>query len=204
MNINYNKIVQFSPIRSGSTLVYNILKNIFVDEKIEKMHNFKYRKGFFYVIAIRHPYNSIISSILRYGLKINEETIEKQLNQYLENGGNDIINKNLKENNIITFMYQDFKNNFEIIYNKLEEKLNINISSELREKINKLMKIDNVIKIASKFDNFGGFDKNNHIHGNHISKYKGETDYKQILTENQLNILKTNDNLNMIIKKFKF
>lgn len=117
----YKRLVQFSPIRSGSTLVYNILKSIFTNIKIEKMHNFKYRPKFFYIITIRHPYNAIISSIIRYGLKINENTIEKQMLQYLENGGSDIIEKDLNKKNVLTFMYDDFKDDFSIIYNTLEK-----------------------------------------------------------------------------------
>ena len=57
-------IIQFSPIRSGSTLIYNYLLEL--GYKARKSHLYKNNNKNYYIITIRHPYNSIISSILRY------------------------------------------------------------------------------------------------------------------------------------------
>ena len=57
----------------------------------EKMHHYKYKKENRYIITIRHPYNSIISSILRYDKEINVESIKSHTNEYLSAGGNCII-----------------------------------------------------------------------------------------------------------------
>ena len=56
--------VQFSPVRTGSTLIYNYLKEL--NKNPQKAHKYKYNKKYNknnkYIITIRHPYNSIISS----------------------------------------------------------------------------------------------------------------------------------------------
>ena len=63
-------LIQFSPIRSGSTLVFNILQ--FLGKKSKKEHDkYIYRDNNKYIVTIRHPYNSIISSIMRYNKEIN-------------------------------------------------------------------------------------------------------------------------------------
>ena len=58
----------FSPIRTGSTVIHNILRDLLCSMKcnpfykITKGHhsfNKVYNNNDFYVITIRHPYNSI-------------------------------------------------------------------------------------------------------------------------------------------------
>ena len=78
-------IIQFSPIRSGSTLVYNYLKDL--NKQVTKHHNYNFCKNNKYVITIRHPYNSIISNILRKNKEINIKTLNNNMKEYISNGG---------------------------------------------------------------------------------------------------------------------
>ena len=60
-------LVQFSPPRSGSTLVYNIMREIFPHKKIFKVHTFRAMCNEMpVVVTYRHPLDCIASSIIRY------------------------------------------------------------------------------------------------------------------------------------------
>lgn len=201
MSIKSKNIIQFSPIRSGSTLVYNILREF---SNVRKTHNISVNNGQLYVITYRHPYNSIISSLLRNEKKINSLNIKSEINEYLKNGGKDLLENDLLKKNILLLQYEEFFNNYEVIYNKLENFLNINIDENKKIELSKKYHITNVKKMTNKYKTFKEYDRTTHLHGKHISKYDGQTDYKKILSENDIYVLKENKSLNEIIKKFNY
>tara|TARA_Y100000389_G_scaffold154931_1_gene155524 strand:+ start:4565 stop:5176 length:612 start_codon:yes stop_codon:yes gene_type:complete len=201
MSIKSKNIIQFSPIRSGSTLVYNILREF---SNVIKTHNMSVKNGQLYVITYRHPYNCIISSLLRNERKINSSNIKSEISEYLKNGGKDLLKNDLLKKNILLLQYEEFFNNYEVIYNKLEKFLNINIDENKKIELSKKYHITNVKKITNKYKKFKEYDKTTHLHGKHISEYNGQTDYKKILSENDIYMLKENKNLNEIIKKFNY
>ncbi len=201
MRIKSKNIIQFSPIRSGSTLVYNILREF---SNVRKTHNISVKNGQLYVITYRHPYNCIISSLLRNEKKINSLNIKSEISEYLKNGGKDLLENDLLKKNILLLQYEEFFNNYEVIYNKLENFLNINIDENKKNELSKKYHITNVKKMTNKYKTFKEYDKTTHLHGKHISEYDGQTDYKKILSENDIYVLKENKSLNEIIKKFNY
>jgi len=201
MSIKSKNIIQFSPIRSGSTLVYNILREF---SNVRKTHNMSVQNGQLYVITYRHPYNCIISSLLRNEKKINLLNIKSEISEYLKNGGKDLLKNDLLKKNILLLQYEEFFDNYEVIYNKLEKFLNINIDENKKIELSKKYHITNVKKITNKYKTFKEYDKTTHLHGKHISEYDGQTDYKKILSENDIYVLKENKSLNEIIKKFNY
>lgn len=201
MSIKSKNIIQFSPIRSGSTLVYNILREF---SNVRKTHNISVKNGQLYVITYRHPYNCIISSLLRNEKKINSLNIKSEISEYLKNGGKDLLENDLLKKNILLLQYEEFFNNYEVIYNKLENFLNINIDENKKIELSKKYHITNVKKMTNKYKTFKEYDKTTHLHGKHISEYDGQTDYKKILSENDIYVLKENKSLNKIIKKFNY
>ena len=202
MSIKSKNIIQFSPIRSGSTLVYNILREF--SNNVRKTHNISVKNGQLYVITYRHPYNCIVSSLLRNEKKINSLNIKSEISEYLKNGGKDLLENDLLKKNILLLQYEEFFNNYEVIYNKLENFLNINIDENKKIELSKKYHITNVKKMTNKFKTFKEYDKTTHLHGKHISEYDGQTDYKKILSENDIYVLKENKTLNKIIKKFNY
>lgn len=201
MSIKSKNIIQFSPIRSGSTLVYNILREF---SNVRKTHNISVKNGQLYVITYRHPYNCIISSLLRNEKKINSLNIKSEISEYLKNGGKNLLENDLLKKNILLLQYEEFFNNYEVIYNKLENFLNINIDENKKIELSKKYHITNVKKMTNKYKTFKEYDKTTHLHGKHISEYDGQTDYKKILSENDIYVLKENKSLNKIIKKFNY
>ncbi len=195
-------IMQFGVIRSGSTLVYNILRHLF--ERVYKTHSVNYNENDLYILTIRHPYNCIISSILRFNQEINLENLQKHIDIFfdLNSGARYMLDLEIDKPNIILMYYEDFVDNNDYIFDTLIRKLNIKIDDDFRNKIKQTTCIENVKKISNNLGDFGTWDINTHIHGNHISKFNGKTDYKELLNEEEINLLKSNDNLNKLIDKF--
>lgn len=195
-------IIQFSPIRSGSTLVYNYLLELGYTPT--KEHIYKFNNKNQYIITIRHPYNSIISSLLRFEKDINVTTIENEINEYLRFGGEDLITNNFTGNNHCILFYENFFKNHDLILNKLELFFNRTYSSELKNKIKCKLEINNVKStiIKNGYKKFWNYDKKTHFHGKHISKFNGTIDYKKILNKDELDVLEKNKKLSIIIQKY--
>ena len=82
--------------------------------------------------------------------------------------------------------------------------LMLNYTYQHYENILNDLSIENVIRLSQSFNDFSEYDINTHIHGNHISKNKGDTNFNSILTEHQISKLEENITLNKILKKFNY
>lgn len=198
-----NKILQFSPPRSGSTLIYNILREIFPEKEITKQHTYRHIISRYpVVVSYRHPLDCIASSIQRYGLSPTNEVIEQQIIEFEENGISDILKiKNKK--NVLMLRYEDFFDNFNNIYDSIDQFFDIKISCEMREDMTSRYQIQNIEKIVSSKNTFSEYDTMTHWHGNHISKYKGKPYYYQeFFTKDQIKFLK--DVYSKYLSEFKY
>ena len=185
------KIIQFSPPRTGSTLVFNILREALPDRDIEKTHNYKRKFSRYPVIAsYRHPLDAIASSIQRYGRTPSDEEIAVQIQEF-EAGGIRVILDIRHDKNVLMMRYEDFYHDHDYIYDRLEKFFSIGISAEKRRAISGRYNIDAVNEMVSQFDNFESYHKETQLHGRHISAYKGETNYyKDYFTSQQIAHLK--------------
>jgi len=193
-------LIQISPIRSGSTLVYNILKRIFPDNEVTKKHNkMHYNHEQIYFITIRHPYNSIISSMLRFGQDLNDtEKFDWSIEEYLKNGGTMLLEANESEDNIYVFRYDEFHHDMSRIW----QQIGCSVPTEVEEELENEFSVQGVLNQTSKYDSFMEWDKTTQLHGDHISKFKGETDYHELLTKDQLEKLQKNEKLKRILDKY--
>ena len=166
-----NNIIQFSTGRSGSTLLWNILKELQFNPK--KCHNLKYNVNCKIVSTIRDPRDMLASRLLISNKKIDNENINENINQMKKYGLDDLV-KIMNKKNVLVLQYEFFWNNYEYIFDRISEFLNINIDQDVRKKITTKFSVEKMLNISKKFDNFNSFDKKTHIHGNHISKKKGE------------------------------
>ena len=193
-------LIQFSPIRSGSTLVYNYLMGL--GKQPQKLHNYRYLENVQYVIAIRHPYNAIISSILRYGQQINTGTVMTQMAEYLENGGYDIATSEFDPASHCVFLYEKFYADHNVILDGLESFFNESYSTETKDELKQKLSVNNVKEKIAQFKDFYEYDRATHLHGNHISEFNGQTDYNTLLKEKELKMLASNEHLQRIINKY--
>lgn len=79
-------IKQASPIRSGSSLVYNLLLGAFPGVTVKKCHHHNFSRGKGgggrsspLVVTVRHPLNSLISSLLRKNLTLTAERLRAEV-----------------------------------------------------------------------------------------------------------------------------
>jgi cyclopropane fatty-acyl-phospholipid synthase-like methyltransferase len=148
MQLNkYEKIFLLSPVRSGSTLLYNIIKELFPNIKLNKSHNITLRLNNFYFISLRHPYNSIISWIEFTKQKCGEHEIKNSIKAYIDTTRNYLICDNLldeKYDNIIVFHYEKFYNNYDYIFDIIEKKFNMKIDGVKKEYIKNKFSMESV------------------------------------------------------------
>ncbi|MFZ5563940.1 MAG: sulfotransferase domain-containing protein [Thermodesulfobacteriota bacterium] len=184
-------IIQFSPPRSGSTLVFNILREVLPGRKIEKTHNYNPKfSRHKVVVTFRHPLDSIASGIQRYGRTPSGKEIEVQIKEFSDGGIWDVLK--IRHNpNVLMLKYEKFYNNFDYVFDNLETFLSIEINRETRKQILDKYNIEAVSERVQQFDGFQHFDAVTHWHGNHISPYKGGTDYyKKFFSQEQVDYLK--------------
>lgn len=168
------KIVQFGVPRSGSTLVYQILKKI-IDCKVIKVHD--YLPGDIVVCTFRDFRDSVISNwrvvsnpdknkkINREDIFNNFKHIEKSiysLNRY----------KSEKSNKILFLRYEDFVCDYSLIYNSISKTFGVSLDDNRIEKISIECSFKKNKDISSKYNSFREWDKDSQIHGLHL--YKGE------------------------------
>ena len=201
-------IIQFGMIRSGSTLIYNILKEIFPDYTIIKTHNHSrsWKEIFFKKIPIvctyRDPLDIICSSIKRYEKLVTKEVIDEQIKELKQFGFDDFIKlekiPRFVDKNRLNLKYENFYNNFDYIFKELEDFFNIQITSNLRSKIASKLSIQGVKEKISKFKTFEENDMNTHWHGKHISNNNG-------MPKSHINFFNEDDNnyLKFVYKDFR-
>lgn len=92
-----------------------------------------------------------------------------------------------------------------IIY--IEKYFDAFIPDDIKININKEFNIDSVKNKISKFPDSKDFDyecKDTLLHGNHIGKYNGETNYKILLNDTFIKRLQKEEMLNKIIDKYNY
>ena len=195
LTITGRKIIQFSPQRSGSTLVFNILQDLFPTKYVKKQHNYDLEdKNFPTVITYRHPYDCIASLILKDQVSPTDQIIEDKIMLFRKDGWNDFLNQ-FESSKILFLRYENFYNDIDFILSSIEGYFKIYISENKKVKLRNKYKISSVKKEIEKFKSFSEFDPQSHFHGNHISKYLGTTNsYKKLFNTNQIRTLEKHFN----------
>lgn len=162
-------VIQMSPIRTGSTLVFNLLREVLPQKKVLKKHQFSSGFGHCPIVAtVRHPLDAIASVCRVGGIEISDQGLSKATRDFFENGADDLIR--IKDRpNVLLLRYELFINDFDYIFTKLEQFFKLNISSVERSRLAKKYSIENAKKIAARFDRFSEWDLETQIHGNHLS-----------------------------------
>ena len=185
-----HSIIQFGPIRSGSTLVFNILREVFPDQHIQKTHTLKgiYLKRPM-VITYRHPLDSIASSIQRYGLTPTDEIVAQQIQEFNSNGFSDLV-KIKDPTKVLMLRYEDFRYDLDVVFNGIESFFDIKITDKKRDDLSKFYNIESVKKMTESKKTFSDHDRITHWHGKHVSKYNGGVNYhKEFFSQSQLDQL---------------
>lgn len=182
MLITGKNIIQWSPPRSGSTLVWQILDYLFEDPNytkykwthpniVQKTHTLDYsllnKPSHFFVTTLRNPIDCMVSWMLVSKHPFTKESIDKNIAQYLNYFS--LLKLVESANNSIILRYDKFYNDNNVIYNAIEKAFGVEITKSMRETMNKKFSKDNNKKIADTMKDFDEVKKDSFIHGDHFN-----------------------------------
>ncbi len=178
MNMN---VIQFSPGRSGSTLIWNLLRELDCNPK--KMHQITYSRKMKIVSTIRDPRDILKSRLLITQKEIDKTSIDQEINLMLVCGMTTLTNI-FSEPNVLLLKYELFYNDFDYIFDSLENFLHIKIDSNKKKELCDKYDITQMKKISQKYKHFKNYDKYTHVHGKHISDTCEPNKWKEVIPEN--------------------
>lgn len=184
-------IYQFSPIRTGSTVVYNLLREVLSNRRIIKVHTIeKFNIHRWPIVCtFRHPLDSLASSILRFDMGISDQIIEDHIIKLLDGGFSDILNV-INNSNILFLRYEEFYQDLNIVFDKFESYFDLSISGLQRERLINKYNIESIIESTNSYSSFEEFDRVTHFHGKHVSPFKGKPGlYSEVFSSRQINDL---------------
>lgn len=184
-------IIQFGPPRSGSTLVYNLLKELFPGKTIEKTHVYNDKDAHLpAVVTYRHPLDSIASSLQRYKLAPTDENIEKQIAE-LANFGMWRVPEIMNSQQVLLLRYESFVGNYDVIFDGIERHFDIVVPPDRRRLLFERYSLSAIAERVSTMASFREVEPETHWHGDHISPNEGRPDYyKEFLSNKQIGYLK--------------
>lgn len=184
-------IIQFSPIRTGSTLVYNILRELFPGKIIKKAHVYDRLFSRLVIIAtIRHPLDCI-GSILRINdQKPDTDAIQKAVQAFDASGVAEIVRMRTGPN-FTVLKYEEFVHNPAVIFDAIERAFKIKIDDRTRKELAGKYDVDSLARTTAELGSFGNWDPVTKLHGNHISADRGKPGaYNSLFSEEQTAELK--------------
>ena len=210
----YNRIIQFAPIRTGSTVLWQMLDYLFEDRtytknkwkhpnyvvKAHKLHKKYVKEGNVYFITIRNPLEAIASTIrVRFFEQPLSETFE--MITQLMIGMFEQVYKIRNDPNVFVFRYENFHNNYGVFLDKIEEIFEIKINDEHKAEMLKKFSREGNLKISKEFDSFQELDPHTLVHGDHVAEK--EYSWREIIQdENRQQYLITQ--LKPIMEKFSY
>jgi len=181
---NYNKVMQISPHRTGSTLVYNILRYLFEDgrnlsssgfnnknHKVIKSHvtyHFNFDREIYFV-TIRDPLESFYSWCTAHSIKENDEKFISHIEEDIEcwKEINSLLKKKKK---VVVLRYEEFVKDTNIIFDAIEKAFSINIDKSDKDFLTKTLSKENVLAFSKQIPSFSRADPCTNIHGKHIQE----------------------------------
>lgn len=179
------KVVLFGPGRTGSTLVYNVLRDL-EGVDVEKRHNLTPKQihqrlapNTLFISTIRDWRDVLCSRARIYDTPITAESIQsiaKEMNNTGLGALTGMLSNPALKGKVLVLRYEDFWNNYDALFDSLESGLGCTIGPEKRAELKAKHNVNAVKKIADRFDGFAQYDKVTQVHGNHISDNNGQPD----------------------------
>ncbi len=195
---NYEKILVCSPYRTGSTLLFNVLRFLFEDvrvlnqstfeknvpnAKVGKAHAiFSPKKHHFIFIPVRNPLDACYS-YCRFQYKdkeVSETDLDKIVDDYIQKMTKaDLLLQ--KHKNVIALKYEDFAEDFDYLFDLIQAVFSIQVHEKDKCLIKKALSKENVAANIQKYKSYNKFDRSTHFHGNHIDLTTTPTQRQEIL-----------------------
>ena len=173
----FPSIVQCSPVRTGSTLVWNALKTLFPNLDIPKRHDLNpiLRSSWnpcSIIGTVRDPRDTIVSMLMISNEPATAESIQRKLQDLDRQGLREIMRIQNRPNTLI-LRYEVIYDNHAVLFESLENFFGIRHDSNRFSNFEVRFGIDEVMRRSKALGEFRNFDQNDHVHGRHISPAKG-------------------------------
>lgn len=199
---DYQKILVFSPSRTGSTLVFNVLKFLFensdcLDENawiggkkfiVGKTHHLGYFEPSCMIFCtIRNPEDTCFSRyrVMNPGKfkKLNQKALDIAVRDYITqmHWVQSLVKGNLP--NVVLLKYEEFDSNLNFIFDEVENKLGIEISEFDKTLMEEAFSKKNVAKSTKKLNEFKNYDGVTLFHGAHIEGDEFTKEQKEFVYE---------------------
>jgi hypothetical protein len=188
--VNRN-ITQYSMPRTGSTLIRRILDELFtnVTSRHPPLRKPSIHNDGILVISCRYPLDVFVSVVRISGASgLDDSTLNHYLPSLEAQYRLYFHDLSLFKNDKVKLKYEKFWNNYDYIFDRLENFFDLQISQKKRKHINHVCGIKNTKKIQGALEGFNDTDEKTKIHGDHIATPE-PFGYKKILTERQISFL---------------
>jgi hypothetical protein len=180
-------IIQFSPPRTGSTLVWNAIRLFGI--KAEKTHKFdllQKSETNRIVSTIRNPYDMVCSSIHRYRKPVSEDIVRETIKMFESYNFNSLLELK-KQKDVLILKYENFYDNFDYLIEELERFFGLQIEPKFKEEFTSKFSRKEVSKSISNLPKFGIYNPDTLFHGNHIGPDQGRPNsYKKYLNDKMI------------------
>ncbi|MEO1003955.1 MAG: sulfotransferase domain-containing protein [Cyanobacteria bacterium J06638_7] len=130
------------------------------------------------ICSIRNPCDAIASSLQRRSNNQapSSASVKRQLEEFERFGIFDVVALHSNPNAMV-LRYEDFYDNWDYLFSRIESFLQISISLGVRKRCMDELAIEVVEAKSRRLGGFSNYDKTDHIHGQHISQYRGQVGY---------------------------
>lgn len=182
MSFSSNRVYLYSLSRSGSTLLWQVLRYLLPDHRINKRHHppaeVLAEEQVPVIVTLRDPRDRVASLYRKMRTGTVALTNRKLLNRLLEN--NQLHFKELDQylkahwSDCLVLPYSSFYENFDWLLDQLAAYLHITVTAEQRQYVRDNFNVNKNLEVASTMKSFHDINYETFIHGNHISPlYKG-------------------------------
>lgn len=179
--------MQLSPIRTGSTLVYNLMRGALDDKKVVKQHTYSPWFGHLPIVAtVRHPYDAVASGCWANKFALSDKGVCEAAEAFLKQGAQDLIR--IKDfPNVLVLRYEDFIADYIVIYREMERFFARPIPDALRAQLSDQHGLEKARAMADSEKDFESWDAETMIHGGHVSANATRLGYgRELFTAGQL------------------
>lgn len=177
-----HKINQYSMSRSGSTVVWQVLKYLFPDSIVSKRHSPpKPDDSAPTVVTYRDPRSRVASRYRKTRTGVvplkNKRTLDRLLddNETHFQTFKQYVDGHKEDPKVLVLCYERYYENFEYLLQQLSTFFHIEVTPEQLQYIQDNFGVEQNLAIASTMHNFHQVNHESQIHGNHISPvYRGE------------------------------
>ncbi len=179
------KICLITPLRTGSTFVYNVLRFLFEYEDhrpwlenrlnlVVKSHHLNaLEEDVIYVVTMRNPIDACVSLYRVNSTMFGEEKALETIDEIVQLQVNSFycVDRLIYESQkVIVLKYEEFVDDFDFLFDSLESGFFIFIDGKDREVLKRSLNKTNVEKNISGLTVFSQYDEYSLFHGCHIDK----------------------------------